>query len=167
MYIHIHGRTVRTIPYRQKLAVRPYRTSYGTYYNGISQVKQHTISLFPCQYLFPTSNMNDVKYLCIQVSTIDGESLLCETYLISFGPEGLLRIPERLRYVAKDLLCFPKKEETRNLANQGALFSAICEALKLGTVSSFSILLLSVGFAIEEDSIATIWVRCDPAKKAP
>ena len=109
--------------------------------------------------------MTEVNYVSIQVSTNGGESLLCETHLIGFGPEGMLGIPERLGYAAKDLLCFPTKEEKADLGNQGAPFSAICEALKHCSVSSFSNMLLSAGFVIAENLTGTLWVRCDPAKQ--
>jgi len=76
--------------------------------------------------------MNDVQQVCIYVSNIDNKCLLEETRCIAFGPGGSLEVPNRLRFAAEDLLCFPTKEEIPEIANKGAPLSTLCDVMKLG-----------------------------------
>jgi hypothetical protein len=67
--------------------------------------------------------MNNIKGIRINVSTINGESILCEMHLIVFGPGGLLRVPERIGFVADDLLCFPIEEDYKILQTRELHYS--------------------------------------------
>ena len=109
--------------------------------------------------------MNDIKSLQITVSEIKGVTLLCESHIVSFGPGGLLKVPERLGYAGDDLLCFPTEEEANDIGNLGAPFSSVCDIFKLGLVPSVSRILLSAGFVITEQMTGVVWIRCDPSKK--
>ena len=109
--------------------------------------------------------MNDIKSLQITVSEIKGVTLLCESHIVSFGPGGLLKVPERLGYAGDDLLCFPTEEEANDIGNLGAPFSSVCDIFKLGLVPSVSRILLSAGFVITEQMTGVVWIRCDPCKK--
>ena len=111
--------------------------------------------------------MNNIKGIRVHVSKNNGESLLCETHLIAFGPGGLLKLPQRLGFAADDLLCFPTEEDSKNIENQGAPLSSVCETFKLGCVPSISAMLLSAGFLISEDLIADVWIRCEPPRNLP
>ncbi len=111
--------------------------------------------------------MNGIKRICVNVSTIDGINMHCESHIVSFGPGGLLIIPEKLGYAADNLLCFPSEEEREDIANQGASFNAVCDTIVIGRVPSIRGMLLSAGFLISEDPVAVVSIRCDPASKLP
>ena len=108
--------------------------------------------------------MNDVKDICIHVSSFNGECLLEETHLIARGPGGLLRVPDRLGLAADNLLCFPSKEEMAEISNKGAPFSALCNIMNLGCVPSLSSMLRGAGYEISAESVAIAWVRADKAQ---
>jgi hypothetical protein len=91
--------------------------------------------------------------------------LLEETHCIAFGPGGLLQVPDRVRYAAQNLFCFPTREEIPEINNKGAPLSAVCDVMKLGCVPSLSALLLAAGYYISEESVAMIWVRADKAQE--
>ncbi len=100
--------------------------------------------------------MNDIKSIRVNVSTIDGDTLLCESHIVSFGPGGLLRVPERLGFASDHLLCFPTEEEREDIANQGAPFNSVCDTLVIGRVPSIRGMLLSAGFLISKALVAVV-----------
>jgi hypothetical protein len=112
-YVYVYVRTHRTAPGEVKRTVH-FCNTFSTIL--ISQVNNYKLKYYLRYY--PISNINDVKSIQIILSESNGETLLCESHIVSFGPGGLLRVPEPLGYVADDLLCFPTEEEANDIANQ-------------------------------------------------
>jgi hypothetical protein len=67
-----------------------------------------------------------VTHIRIDVFSLEGKALIGEKHEISFGPEGLLAVAERLGYMAENLLCFRTKEEALDETNMGAPLSSVC-----------------------------------------
>ncbi len=66
--------------------------------------------------------MDTIINLLLFIVNNNGEIIFKETHDIFLGPEGLLRVPERLGFRVEDLVCFPTKQKAQDSSNMGVPF---------------------------------------------